>query len=101
MATPGPWLALAVALLIALPHVIWLFHTDFLPFAYAEHRAAPVRGWFDHILHPALFAASQIFFLLPSLFIAGGAVLAAAQSSSPPRLRGGKMVPPTPSTAAS
>src|SRR5579863_2151565 len=70
LATPGPWLALAIALLIALPHVIWLFHTDFLPFAYAEHRAAPVRGWFDHILHPAFFTASQIFFLLPSLFIA-------------------------------
>jgi Dolichyl-phosphate-mannose-protein mannosyltransferase len=69
-ATPGPWLALAVALLIALPHVIWLFHTDFLPFAYAEHRAAPVRGWYDHITHPAFFTASQIFFLLPSLFIA-------------------------------
>jgi hypothetical protein len=68
--TPGPWLALIIALLIALPHVIWLFHTDFLPFAYAEHRAAPVRGWFDHILHPTIFTASQIFFLLPSLFIA-------------------------------
>ncbi len=70
LATPGPWFALAVALLIALPHVIWLFHTDFLPFAYAEHRAAPLRGWFDHILHPAFFAASQLFFLLPSLFVA-------------------------------
>jgi 4-amino-4-deoxy-L-arabinose transferase-like glycosyltransferase len=71
LATPGPWLALCVALLVALPHAIWLFHTDFLPFTYAEHRAAPVRGWFDHILHPAFFAASQMFFLLPSLFIAG------------------------------
>jgi Dolichyl-phosphate-mannose-protein mannosyltransferase len=70
LATPGPWLALAIALLIALPHVIWLFHTDFLPFAYAEHRAAPVNGWLDHLRHPAIFAASQIFFLLPSLFIA-------------------------------
>ncbi len=69
-ATPGPWLALAVALLIALPHVVWLFHTNFLPFAYAEQRAAPVRGWFDHILHPALFAGSQIYFMLPSLLIA-------------------------------
>jgi 4-amino-4-deoxy-L-arabinose transferase-like glycosyltransferase len=68
--TPGPWLALAVALLIALPHVVWLLQTDFLPFAYASHRAAPVRGWFDHILHPAAFTASQIFFALPSLFIA-------------------------------
>jgi 4-amino-4-deoxy-L-arabinose transferase-like glycosyltransferase len=70
LATPGPWLALAVALLIASPHVVWLFQTDFLPFAYASHRAGPVRGWFDHILHPAMFAGSQIFFALPSLFIA-------------------------------
>ena len=59
---PGPWLALAVALLVAAPHVVWLFQTDFLPFAYASHRAAPVRGWFDHVLHPVLFAGSQIFF---------------------------------------
>ena len=72
LATPGPWLALAIALLIASPHVMWLFQTDFLPFAYASHRAAPVRGWFDHILHPAMFAGSQIFFALPSLFIAAG-----------------------------
>ncbi len=83
LATPGPWLALAIALLIALPHLIWLFHTDFLPFAYAEHRAAPVRGWFDHILHPTVFAASQVFFLLPSLFIAA-ALLWPRQKSPPP-----------------
>jgi 4-amino-4-deoxy-L-arabinose transferase-like glycosyltransferase len=69
-ATPGPWLALAVALMVAAPHVLWLFQTDFLPFAYASHRAAPVHGWFDHVRHPVVFAASQIFFLLPSFFIA-------------------------------
>ncbi|MGC1447752.1 MAG: glycosyltransferase family 39 protein [Xanthobacteraceae bacterium] len=70
LATPGPWLALLVALVIASPHLVWLFHTDFLPFAYASHRATAARGWFDHLLHPAMFTVSQIFFLLPSLFIA-------------------------------
>ena len=70
LATPGPWLALIVALVVAAPHVVWLFQTDFLPLAYAEHRAADVRGWYDHILHPAVFFGSQIFFLLPSFFIA-------------------------------
>ena len=70
LATPGPWLALIVALVIAAPHVVWLFQTDFLPLAYAEHRAADVRGWYDHILHPAAFIGSQIFFLLPTFFIA-------------------------------
>ena len=71
LTTPGPWLALIVALIIATPHLVWLYQTDFLPFAYASHRATAVRGWFDHLLHPAVFTASQVFFLLPSLFIAG------------------------------
>jgi Dolichyl-phosphate-mannose-protein mannosyltransferase len=70
LATRGPWLALVVALVIASPHLVWLFHTDFLPFSYVSHRATAARGWFDHLLHPAMFTASQIFFLLPSLFIA-------------------------------
>ena len=70
LATPGPWLALIVALVIAAPHIVWLFQNDFLPLAYAEHRAAEVRGWYDHILHPVVFLGSQIFFLLPSIFIA-------------------------------
>src|ERR1700734_2007219 len=70
LATPGPWLALIVALVIAAPHVVWLFQSDFLPLAYAEHRASDVRGWYDPVLHPAAFIGSQIFFLLPSFFIA-------------------------------
>jgi 4-amino-4-deoxy-L-arabinose transferase-like glycosyltransferase len=81
-ATPGPWLALVVALIIAAPHLIWLWQTDFLPLAYASHRATAVRGSFDHILHPAIFTASQVFFLLPSLFIA--AALFWPKTSSPP-----------------
>src|SRR6202451_790582 len=70
LATPGPWLAGAVPLLISAPHALWLSQTDFLPFAYVSHRAAPSHGWFDHLRHPAVFAASQLFFALPSLFIA-------------------------------
>jgi 4-amino-4-deoxy-L-arabinose transferase-like glycosyltransferase len=73
-ATPGPWLSLLVALLVASPHILWLFQSDFLPFAYASHRAAPIRGWFDHVLHPSVFLGSQIFFLLPSLFIAAAMI---------------------------
>jgi len=69
-ATPGPWLALCVALVVAAPHIVWLFQSDFLPFAYASHRATPVRGWFDHVLHPAAFVGGQVFFLLPSFLIA-------------------------------
>jgi 4-amino-4-deoxy-L-arabinose transferase-like glycosyltransferase len=70
LATPGPYLALAVALFVIAPNLVWLFQTDFLPLAYGEARASPMRGWYDHFAHPAIFAASQIFFALPSLFIA-------------------------------
>ena len=38
-----------VALAIAAPHLVWLVQNDFLPFAYAEGRALPSRGFFDHL----------------------------------------------------
>jgi 4-amino-4-deoxy-L-arabinose transferase-like glycosyltransferase len=70
LATPGPYLAAAAALLVASPHLVWLVDNDFLPFKYAEARAAPVRGIFDHVLHPVAFAAAQFAWLIPSLLIA-------------------------------
>jgi Dolichyl-phosphate-mannose-protein mannosyltransferase len=70
LATPGPYLAAAVALIVMAPHLVWLVRNDFLPFAYAEHRAVLSRGWYDHLWHPLQFAVSQFFFLIPSLLIA-------------------------------
>ena len=70
LATPGPWIAAAVALLVMSPHVFWLIQNDFLPFHYANTRALPVRGPLDHLLHPAEFLGGQLFFLLPTLLIA-------------------------------
>jgi 4-amino-4-deoxy-L-arabinose transferase-like glycosyltransferase len=70
LATPGPWVALAVALVVMAPHLIWLVDNDFLPFAYASARAAPVRGPLDHLIHPLIFAGSQLLSLLPALAIA-------------------------------
>jgi hypothetical protein len=70
LATPGPWVALALALVVMAPHLVWLVRNDFLPFAYASARAAPVRGLLDHVLHPLAFAVGQLAFLLPSLIIA-------------------------------
>ena len=68
--TAGPYVAALIALLIALPHLVWLVENDFLPFRYAETRAAPVRGLIDHVLHPLAFVAGQILWLLPSGLIA-------------------------------
>ncbi len=68
--TPGPYIAAAVALITVAPHLVWLVKTDFLPLAYAEHRAELPRGWYDHLWHPLDFAISQLFFLIPALLIA-------------------------------
>ncbi len=68
--TPGPWLGTAVALAIASPHLVWLVANDFPPFGYLEARSAPASNWYDYVLHPAQFMLGQLFFLLPTLFIA-------------------------------
>jgi hypothetical protein len=85
LATPGPWLAAAIALAVMAPHLLWLVRNDFLPFAYANARAPLPRGLFDHLLYPAAFATGQLVFMLPALLIAlpllwprGGAPVAAA-----------------------
>jgi len=68
--TPGPYVAVLVGLCVALPHVVWLVQNDFLPFRYADARAAPVRGILDHLVHPLVFVVGQIFWLLPCGLIA-------------------------------
>src|SRR5712671_4644184 len=68
--TAGPYVAALIAVAIALPHLVWLVENDFLPFRYAEARAAPVRGLIDHVVHPIAFVVGQIFWLLPSGLIA-------------------------------
>ncbi len=86
LATPGPWIALVVALVIMAPHLVWLVRNDFLPFAYASARSAPSRGLLDHVLHPLLFVLGQVAFLLPALLIAAAVVWPppTAQDEAPP-----------------
>jgi 4-amino-4-deoxy-L-arabinose transferase-like glycosyltransferase len=68
--TPGPYVAAAVALATAMPHLVWLVQNDFLPFGYAEHRAVLPRGWYDHLWHPLQFVIEQLGFLVPAMLIA-------------------------------
>ncbi|MBI2713429.1 MAG: glycosyltransferase family 39 protein [Rhizobiales bacterium] len=84
LATPGPYVALAAALVVMAPHLVWLLQNDFLPFAYAEHRALPPRGLIDHVWHPLQFAASQLFFLVPTLLIAAPLFYPRRSASEPP-----------------
>ncbi len=84
LATPGPYIAMAAALITMAPHLVWLVQNDFLPFAYAEHRALPSRGLIDHVWHPLQFAVSQLFFLIPSLLIALPLFYPRARAGEPP-----------------
>jgi 4-amino-4-deoxy-L-arabinose transferase-like glycosyltransferase len=61
--TRGPYLALAAALVVGLPHLVWLVWNDFQPISYAlaRGRGAPVP-W-PRLLHPVYFAASQLLYL--------------------------------------
>lgn len=83
LATPGPYVALAAALAVMAPHLIWLAQNDFLPFAYAQSRAVPSRGVIDHVWHPVQFAIGQLFFMIPALVIAQPLFLPRARNAQP------------------
>ncbi|OJY63920.1 glycosyltransferase family 39 protein [Rhizobium sp. 60-20] len=63
--TARPYLAVAIAGLIFLPHVLWLFHTDFLTFKYVSNRTAGRR--FSE--EPFIFLLTQILTHLPMLIL--------------------------------
>jgi hypothetical protein len=70
LATPGPWIAVVVALVVMAPHLVWLIQNDFLPFTYADARAMRFKGAIDYLVKPSRFVLSQLGFILPSLLIA-------------------------------
>jgi 4-amino-4-deoxy-L-arabinose transferase-like glycosyltransferase len=63
----GPWIALASFALVLAPHAIWLVDHDFLPFSYVDHRSAHAARAIDYLVYPALFAGSQLMYLLPAI----------------------------------
>ncbi len=82
--TPGPYLAAAIALAVTAPHLVWLVQNDFLPLAYAEHRAVLPRGWYDHLWRPLEFSVGQLFFLAPALSIAAALFIPRRKPDEPP-----------------
>jgi 4-amino-4-deoxy-L-arabinose transferase-like glycosyltransferase len=70
LATPGPWLALAVLLAVAAPHLVWLVHNHFPTIGYAAGRAGHGGGVLHRIVEPFHFLVSQFAALLPCLVVA-------------------------------
>src|SRR4051812_41676575 len=64
--TPGPYvMALAFALVIA-PNAWWLVTHDFMPFQYVDGRARVAAHWYQALLFPLQWTASQALVLLPA-----------------------------------
>jgi 4-amino-4-deoxy-L-arabinose transferase-like glycosyltransferase len=66
--TRGPYLALAAAIVVCLPHLVWLVRNDFQPVTYALARGKGAPVPWPRLLHPTYFAASQLLYLIPVLF---------------------------------
>jgi len=62
--TPGPWITILIVFTIFLPHIIWLFHHDFVTFQYASNRV-PMLQW----LSPLGFIGGQLLYWLLTLVI--------------------------------
>lgn len=76
---PGPYLALLLTALLFLPHLVWLWQHDFLPFAYIRERlevAGPATRYVTPpaffpplLLSPLVFLVAQILALLPATLL--------------------------------
>lgn len=64
------YLALVLFLCLIAPHIIWLFHHDFITVQYAFNRVDSVPSVWNHIFYPAQFAWQQIEVFLPALLLA-------------------------------
>lgn len=63
--TPRPYIAVAIAGLIFLPHVLWLFQTDFLTFKYVSDRTSGRR----FAEEPLIFLLTQFLNQMPMLLL--------------------------------
>lgn len=62
-----PCLGLLVFLAVILPHVVWLFHHDFVTVKYVFARASSQPHWTNHLFFPAQFAWQMMLAFLPAV----------------------------------
>lgn len=66
--TPGPYITIAIAAVVFLPHLVWLVQNDFPTLRYAGERPK-LEGFHYHFLLPIKFALSQPLYWIPSLIV--------------------------------
>lgn len=72
--TLGPYVLMAVTIVVFLPHAWWMVRHDYITLGYVQNRLASDIGWLTHVVHPLKFAAAQwasiglmLLFLTPLL----------------------------------
>jgi 4-amino-4-deoxy-L-arabinose transferase-like glycosyltransferase len=86
--SPYPYLAAAVALVLLLPHLVWVAHSDYAPLQYAAMRSAsvhpllPVAGRFQ----PLVFLGEQFIYNMGVLAIPVVARIGLLNSASGPAI---------------
>ena len=59
-----------IFVVLLVPHIVWLFHNDFITINYGFKRAGLTEAvFFDHLKYPAIFLFKQIGLLIPFLFL--------------------------------
>jgi hypothetical protein len=69
--TPGPWLMIVAFLVVISPNLYWVVTHGFQPVLYVDERAKIVAHWYQVFTFPVRWTVSQVFFLLPTIIIAG------------------------------
>jgi hypothetical protein len=62
--SPGPYLTLATAVALFMPHLLWLIHSNFLPLEYTEGRLERHASHYSTLLTTALMVAGQLLALM-------------------------------------
>lgn len=73
--TLGPWLGGLIAIIIASPHLLWLYQNEFAAISYLESTYIdnPSLGtgiwWRDHFYYPASFTINSFYAIIPMLLL--------------------------------
>ena len=79
--TIGPYVSVAIALALAVPHLQWLRASGFLPLEYAQHRAGNLQGLNRATVPIHFFSAQIVDELAPALMLLAGGIATRFQRS--------------------
>ena len=63
------FVAASIALIILLPHLIWLIENNYITIVYGLQRTGGVGNFLDHLIYPLIFLGKQMLLLIPFLIM--------------------------------